>query len=110
MQCLNPVIGETTRAFKLGLFTAIISLFINYFLKGENKMEKDIALGPEGQLVMKLEGGKVVISLSDVHASGSVSLSVSEDAGYFLDKLAALIPGTIDDALIAVIKAALKAV
>jgi hypothetical protein len=105
---MNWVRENALEAIKLSTFTALLGWLINKFLKG-GKMEKDIALGPEGQLVMKLEAGKVVISLSDVHASGSVSLSVSEDAGYFLDKLAALIPGQVDDAVIAVIKAALKA-
>lgn len=72
-------------------------------------MDKAIAIGAEGSLDLKLEGGKLVIVGKHVHASGEIDLSISEDAGYFLDKLAALIPGQIDDAVIAIIKAALKA-
>lgn len=72
-------------------------------------MEKDIALGPEGQLALKLEDGKLVIEVKHVHASGEVSVVAKEDAGYFMDKLAALIPGQLDDAIIALIKGALKA-
>jgi hypothetical protein len=94
--------------FKLSLFTAILSWLVNKILRGR-KMEKDIALGPEGNMDLKLEAGKLVIEIKHVHASGEVSLVAKEDAGYFLDKLAALIPGQIDDAVIAVIKAALKA-
>lgn len=65
-------------------------------------------LGKEGALDVKLENGKIVVSLSHNHASGKVSLSVEEDGAYFLDKLAAAIPGTFDDVVIAIAKEALK--
>ena len=70
-------------------------------------MEKVIALGSEGKIDIQLVGGKVVLTMTDVHASGSVSLSVSEDAKYFLEKLKVLIPGTIDDYLISLAEGAL---
>lgn len=63
-------------------------------------IEKQIPLGPEGNLDVKLDGGKIVIMITHVHASGQLSLVASEDAKYFLEKLKALIPGTIDDYLI----------
>lgn len=66
------------------------------------------ALGSEGSVSVDLSGGK--LSLSAKYDSkgldGEVKLSVDSD--YFLDKLAEAIPGKLDDAVIAVLKAALK--
>lgn len=69
----------------------------------------DQAVGTEGKLDVDVVGGMLVVTGKHVHASGEVSLVMKEDVGYFLDKLAAKIPGTVDDAIIGVIKAALKA-
>ena len=67
-------------------------------------------LGSEGGVELAVQDGKIVLTAKDTHASGEVALSVSEDIGYFLDKLAALIPGKVDDAIFEVLKGALKAV
>lgn len=63
----------------------------------EDSMDKVIPISPEIAAEVKLEGGKLVIS-------------VSADADKLLDLLAAKIPGQVDDAIIQVLKAALKVV
>lgn len=66
-------------------------------------------IGKEGAIEVDVVGGQIVLSAKHVHASGEVVITAKEDVGYFLDKLAAKIPGAVDDAIIGVIKAALKA-
>ena len=65
-------------------------------------------IGAEGSLDLKLEDGK--LSLSVVHQSkgGEVSLSAKLDPEYFVNKLTAAIPGGIDDAVAAMLLTALK--
>lgn len=67
----------------------------------------DVKLGSEGDVKVGIEGGKLVLSLVHVHASGEVTLVVKEDAKYFLEKLKAVIPGNWDDLVINVIEGAL---
>ncbi len=67
----------------------------------------NVAIGAEGALNLKLEGGKIVLTITHVHASGEVVISAKEDAKYFLEKLKGVIPGTIDDMLINVAEASL---
>ncbi len=64
-------------------------------------------LGAEGKLDLKLEGGKLVLTVTHLHASGEISIVAKEDAKYFLEKLKVLIPGTIDDYLINIVEASL---
>ncbi len=70
-------------------------------------IEKTGAIGPEGSWKMAFKDGKVILSAKHVHASGEASIELMEDAAYFLDLLAKSIPGQIDDAIIAALKAAL---
>lgn len=56
---------------------------------------------------VKFEAGKIVLSAKLDSAGTDAELKVSVEAGYFLDKLAAAIPGEIDDAVIALLKGAL---
>lgn len=58
------------------------------------------ALGSEGTLKLELVGGKIVLTITHLHASGALSVVAKEDAKYFLEKLKDVIPGTIDDMLI----------
>jgi hypothetical protein len=67
-------------------------------------------IGEEGSYALKFEGGKVLLEASHVHASGKVSFVIEQDAEYFMDKLAEAIPGKIDDAILALLKGAVKAV
>ncbi len=65
-------------------------------------------LGSAGSVSVKIEEGKIKLqsNYADGGLDGQVSLAVDSD--YFLDKLAEKIPGQIDDAIIQVMKAALK--
>lgn len=56
---------------------------------------------------LALVEGKLIVTVGSAKLEGvAVNVSVSVDATHFLDKLAALIPGKIDDAVIEAIKAA----
>lgn len=73
-------------------------------------MSKELAageLGPEAKYDVKLEAGKLVVSAKYDGAETDAEIKISIDAGMFMDKLAAVIPGEIDDAIIAVLKQAL---
>ena len=58
---------------------------------------------------VKIESGKVIVSSSLGSKGVEGSIALSFDAGYFIDELAKAIPGTVDDAILAVVKAALLA-
>lgn len=64
-------------------------------------------IGAEAKYDVKLEEGKLVIAAKYDGAETDAELVVKIDAGLFIDKLAAVIPGTIDDAILAVLKGAL---
>ena len=91
--------------------------FIQY-IKGEKKMEKDIALGTAGKLELIISGGKATISAQAAADGGalSVSASVVGDAGMLIDQLEAIVakavPATapIDAAIFAAIKSAVMAI
>lgn len=57
-------------------------------------------IGSEGNLNIRLEGGKIILEAKHNHASGSASVVISEDVKYFAEKLKKAIPGTLDDLLI----------
>lgn len=65
-------------------------------------------LGSEGEFAIEIVQGVLKVSLNHLHASGKAGVLLEQDAGYFMDKLAAAIPGTLDDALLAIVKDALK--
>lgn len=67
----------------------------------------NIALGPEGLADLKLEGGMLILTFVHKHASGEVTITVKENAKYFLEKLKVAIPGKLDDVVIDVIEGAL---
>lgn len=70
----------------------------------------DKPIGPEAGVKLEIVAGKIVLSgnLNSAGLGGGLTMSV--DADYFLDKLAEAIPGSLDDAIIAVIKSAIKAI
>ncbi len=70
---------------------------------------KDIKLGSAGDLDVALKDGNLVMTLSYQTGALVAGASMTVDSGVLLDKLAALIPGVVDDAVIALIKSALKA-
>lgn len=71
----------------------------------QNLITKDLG---DADLELKLEKGNLKLLVK--YASGGVvgGVEVAVDSGYFLDKLSALIPGQIDDAIITILKTALK--
>lgn len=75
-------------------------------------MEKEIVAGEMGKVAkydVAFKEGKLVAELMHDDGMLSAGLKVAIDAEKVLDALAAAIHGTIDDALIGVVKAALKA-
>jgi len=65
-------------------------------------------LGTEGEVAVLLGNGKLslVAKYDSKGFDGEMKLSVDSD--YFIDALAAKIPGQIDDAIFSVLKVALK--
>lgn len=71
---------------------------------------KDIVSGPVGSVGkydVAFIGGQLVLSVDASMELGSAGVNVKIDAGKVLDALAKAIPGTIDDSVIALIKAGL---
>lgn len=67
---------------------------------------KDV--GPEAKVKVVISGGKLsLVALLDTKGVDA-NVSVGIDSDYFLDELAKKIPGTLDDAIIGVLKMALK--
>ena len=65
-------------------------------------------LSSESVLSLKLVEGNLELVISYDGKGVDSSLSVKVDSGYFMDKLAEAIPGDIDDAVLNIMKAALK--
>lgn len=57
-------------------------------------------LGPEASYKLELVDGKIQLSLTYAGAETSATIAVASSPRIFLDKLAAAIPGGIDDAII----------
>lgn len=71
-------------------------------------MDVSKELSKEINLDIKAEDGKVKISVIADMKGVDVGLSVALEPDYFGDKLAKAIPGQVDDAIIAMLIAALK--
>jgi hypothetical protein len=67
-------------------------------------------LSPESKMKVVLSGGKIVLSADFASSGLKADLSAALDTDYFLDELAKAIPGQLDDAIIAVLKGALKSI
>ncbi len=72
-------------------------------------MEKDVQLGPEARAALKLADGKVVLSIDYAGKQAGASASVSLDIDQFAGLLKDAIPGKIDDTIIDLLVAAMKA-
>ncbi len=72
-------------------------------------MEKVIDISKEAKFDIKVVAGKLVLAVSYDGAQVDAGISVAIDSDAFLDKLAALIPGQLDDLVISGVKVALKA-
>ena len=66
-------------------------------------------LSPEANVKVVLSGGKINLVAALDTKGMDANLSMSVDSDYFLDELAKAIPGQIDDAILAILKTALKA-
>jgi hypothetical protein len=73
-------------------------------------MEKDLALGPEAKAALKIADGKVSIGVDYVGKQASASAVVSLDVEQFAQLLKDAIPGKIDDTVIDLLVAAMKAI
>jgi len=72
-------------------------------------MEKVIVDGKELDVNVELKEGKVKLSVAYDGAQADAGAFIVISVDELLDKLAAKIPGQIDDAVIALVKGALKA-
>lgn len=66
-------------------------------------------VGAEGEVKIVISGGAVAFVGGYMGKGGSAELKLSLSADYFMDQLAAAIPGTFDDAIIGMLKSAIKA-
>ena len=66
-------------------------------------------IGAEAKVDVKVEKGVITLQVAYDGKGADAGIFLKIETDYFLDKLAAAIPGTIDDAVIGIIKAALKA-
>lgn len=73
-----------------------------------DKVLTEKELSSETDLKVEIIAGDVHLSVEHASKGVGASLGVKISTDYFLDKLAAAIPGEIDDAVIAMIKAAAK--
>lgn len=69
----------------------------------------DKQISPEAKVKLVVGGGKIGLAGVLDTKGVDVNLSVLADVDYFIDELAAKIPGQLDDAILAVLKSALKA-
>lgn len=74
-----------------------------------DKVLKEGKLGEEGDFKVEVVDGNLLLSAGYMSDGVGASLGIKVSAEYFIDKLAEKIPGEIDDAVFAMLKAALKA-
>lgn len=65
-------------------------------------------LGTEGSAKVIIQGGKIRLIAQYDSAGLDGKVELSADSDYFIDQIAAQIPGQIDDAIFAVLKNVLK--
>ena len=73
-------------------------------------MDKQIGIGTEGKVEVKLMNGKLYLVGKYDGVQADAELSVGIEVDMFIDQLAAKIPGSVDDAIFGVLKAALKVI
>lgn len=89
----------------------VLVLFLRKLFNNKgDKMEKAIELGKEGKVDIKLANGKLYLIGGYDGVDLDAKLEVGIEVDVLFDKLKAKIPGQIDDAIIEVLKAALKVV
>ena len=73
-------------------------------------MEKEVVIGTEGKAEVKLANGKLYLIGKYDGVQVDADLTVGIEIDLFIDKLKAQIPGAIDDAILDVLKVALKVI
>lgn len=76
----------------------------------ESNMEKNLVVSSEAKVDVKLAAGKLFLIAKYDGADVDADVTVGIEVDLLLDKVKGLIPGAIDDAIIEVLKAALKVV
>ena len=71
-------------------------------------MEKEIVVSKESNVKISFKDAKIVVTFGYEGNGGGATVEAHVDADYFLDELAKAIPGQVDDAVIAVVKMAIK--
>lgn len=79
-------------------------------LTEETEMDKVLLDGKEVDVDLQIAEGKVKLKAVYAGHGGGANVELFVSSDYLLDKLAAAIPGTIDDAILAIAKEALKKV
>ncbi len=72
-------------------------------------MDKQIGIGTEGKVDIKLANGKLYLIGKYDGVQADAELSVGIEVDMFIDKLKGVIKGSVDDAILDVLKLALKA-
>lgn len=73
-------------------------------------VEKDFAqgnIGSVGKYDVAFKSGQMVLEIDAVAGASSAGLIIKIDAAQVMDAIAKAIPGTVDDAVIGLVKAAL---
>lgn len=102
----------------VGEFICLCVFMVVRYLRGkfrkklltEENMEKVLLDGKEADVDLVIAGGKVVLKAVYAGHGGGATVELFVSSDYLLDKIAAAIPGSIDDAILAVAKEALKKV
>lgn len=95
----------------IGAVAGLCALFLRRQLmknKGVFDMEKEIIIGNEGKAKVELKDGKLYIVGAYDGKQMDAELKVGIEVDMFIDQLAEAIPGKIDDAILGVLKVALK--
>lgn len=109
LKILGSILLDNVVHFLWGCVVLLIPRFRNWLLS-------KVISGTDARLVSKEESMEKVIPISTeiaaniTIAGGKLKISIEGDVDALLDKLAASIDGGIDDAIIGVLKAALKVV
>lgn len=98
--------GHLLRKFRINS-KELRSLRAQASTMGES-MEKELAIGTEGKVDVKIQGGKIYLVGKYDGKDMDADLTVGIEVDLLIDKLAAKIPGQVDDAIFGVLKAALK--
>jgi len=110
---VNGILRAIRDHFYIELIGAVLGICILFLSrkvtnKGVLYMEKEIIIGSEGKAKVELKDGKLYIVGFYDGKQMDAELKVGIEVDMFIDQLAEAIPGKIDDAILGVLKVALK--